>query len=137
MGLESERRRVRTTEAFRRTNTLDAVFGYAPFLEQVEILPGLAVVLESKQYVIRPEHRAGWISVQLDGVRSKIAFRLITGWDRKMLKCLSTTNLADRLMRTLHPLFMAAKVRGLLEYFRIDGMFFDKVKGLDTEFRVY
>lgn len=137
MALGTERRKVRTTEQFRRSNTLDAVFGYAPFLEQVEILPGLAVVLESKQYVIRPEHRAGWISVQIGDKRCKVAFRLITGWSREMLKCLVTSHLASRLMRTLHPLFMAAKVKGLIEYFRIDGMFFDKVKGLDTEFHVY
>ena len=137
MTVQTERRKVRTTEEFRRSNTLDAVYGRAPFLEQVEILPGLAVVLESKQYVIRPEHRSGWISIQLGSTRCKVAFRLITCWSRDMLKCLSTSNVAYKLMRALHPLFMAAKVKGLIEYFRIDGMFFDKVKGLNTEFHVY
>lgn len=137
MGDIKERRIVRSTSANRRHNAVEARFGYAPFHRNIEIVPGVGIVLENKSYVIRPEHRTGWISMQVDGNLCKIAFTMITSWSKEMLKCLGIKAFSSRLMRCLYPAFMSAKVDGVIGYFRIEGMFFDNHSGFSTEYQSY
>jgi len=132
-----ERRKVRTTAANRRHNAIEARFGYAPFLRRIEVVPGVGIVLEAKNFVIRPEHRWGWISMQIGGNLCKIAFKLVTSWSQEALKCLGIRAFSSRLMRCLYPVFMQSKCEGLIDYFRIEGMFFDRDSGFSTEYQSY
>jgi hypothetical protein len=126
------------TADLRRLLAEQRSIGYVPFHQSLSVFPELGVILEAKSYPIRNEVRAGWVAVKMDGVLQKIAFRFMGHWNREMLLAFQHQKLAAQIMLSVHRGLMQAKFKDRsVKHFHINGLFFDRQSGLNTDFVAY
>lgn len=133
------RERVAAETALERHQKLmSSKLGFVPFSESINILPGFELVAAPRGFAFRKEAIAGYIGIHYGVCMHKVPFELITHWSREDITTfIKPDKLARKIMRSLYPKLMEAKVNGLIDHFKIKGLTFEKEYGTENNYFTY